>query len=399
MLARRFPAQRDALRGFFAEMEAVYREVYQEVPRTGGVPFRPTTVAEMMAYPAAHPHFIRWMNVPFSTMLERFIADPALRHTLSALTGYLTDEPGALTVAAMAPIFGFYFDGGYYPAGGSQRLADAFVNAIEERGGEVRLRTAVKRILIEDGQAVGVELADGRIEHARAVISNADVQRTFQDLIDPEHVPASLRQRVAALRPSASVLHVSLGLDYVPDLEAMAIIDTSLGQVAIANPSKVDSTLAPPGHSAIVLMRLVPPDVTGDWERKSPAYRLRKRKACDALIDAAATAMPGLRDHIVYRQDGTPATVERYAWTNGGSIYGPKLGSGLEAKTPIAGLVLAGSGVFPGAGVEAVAISGMIAADLVCPNPLRLALRVMAAQRTYSHPEAEASEAPLPLAV
>jgi phytoene dehydrogenase-like protein len=398
-LARRFPAQRGALRGFFAEMEAVYRELYQDVPRTCGVPFRPATVAEMMAYPAAHPHVIRWMDVPFGAMLDRFIADPALRHTLSALTGYLTDEPGALTVGAMAPIFGFYFDGGYYPAGGSQRLADAFVSAIEERGGEVRLRTGVKRIRIEDGRAVGVELADGRIEHARAVISNADVMRTFRDLIAPENVPAALRQRAAALRPSASVLHVSLGVDYVPDLEAMAIVDTGLGPFAVANPSKVDSTLAPPGHSAIELMRLVPADTTGDWDRKSPAYRLRKRKACDALIDAAAEALPGLRDHIVYRQDGTPATVERYAWTTGGSIYGPKLGSGLDAKTAIAGLVLAGSGVFPGAGVEAAAISGMIAADLVCPNPLRIALRGQAAPRTYSHPQAEQPEAPLPLAV
>jgi phytoene dehydrogenase-like protein len=397
LLARRFPSQRQGLRAFFAEMEAVYREMYRDLPRTGGVPFRPGTVEEMLAYPADHPHAMRWMEVPFSAMLERFIADATLRTVLSSLTEYLTDEPAALTAGAMAPIFGYYFDGGYYPAGGSQGLADALVAAIEERGGEVRLRTAVKRILVEDGSAAGVELADGRIERARTVVSNADVKRTCQDLIAPEHVPAELKRRVDAIRPSTSALHVSLGLDYVPGLEAIALVRTETGGVGIANPSKVDPTLAPPGHSALVLVGLVPPGLEGAWERKSPDYRQRKRAACDALIARAETALPGLREHIVYRQDGTPATVARYAWTTGGSIYGPRLGEQLDAKTPIAGLVLAGSGVFPGAGVEAVAISGMIAADLVCPNPLRAPVRVPAPQRTHFHAEAE--EAPPPVAL
>jgi all-trans-retinol 13,14-reductase len=39
-----------------------------------------------------------------------------------------------------------------------------------------------------------------------------------------------------------------------------------------------------------------------------------------------------------------------------------------QAKTPIEGLYLAGSGVFPGAGVEAVFISGTLAADAICPS-------------------------------
>jgi hypothetical protein len=36
-------------------------------------------------------------------------------------------------------------------------------------------------------------------------------------------------------------------------------------------------------------------------------------------------------------------------------------------KSPVEGLALAGSGVFPGAGVEAVVISGTLAADAICP--------------------------------
>ena len=35
---------------------------------------------------------------------------------------------------------------------------------------------------------------------------------------------------------------------------------------------------------------------------------------------------PGLQQHITYRQEGTPATFARYAWTTNGSIYGPAAG-------------------------------------------------------------------------
>ena len=84
----------------------------------------------------------------------------------------------------MVPLFGYYFHGGYYPAGGSGRLADALVEAIEARGGEVRLKTRVARILVEEGRAAGVELADGTRVAASAVVANADLKRTFLELVE-----------------------------------------------------------------------------------------------------------------------------------------------------------------------------------------------------------------------
>jgi phytoene dehydrogenase-like protein len=398
-LGERFPASREALRAFFAEMEAVYREMLGEAPRTGGIPFRPATVDETLAYPQAHPHFMRWMNVPFTQMLDRYFTDASLKRVLRMLTGYLTDDPATLTVGEIAPIFGYYFDGGYYPAGGSQAFADALVEAIETRGGEVRLRTPVRRIVVEGGRAVGVALADGRVERAAAVVSNADLRRTFLELVGAEHLPAPLVQQVRALRPSTSALCVYLGLDYVPDVEPVVMLHSEQGGMGIAIPSQVDANLAPPGHSALVLIALAPPDTENAWDRTAPGYRERKRAAGDALIARAeAVALPGLRRHIVYRQEATPATVARYAWTTGGSIYGPARGWRPHAKTPIAGLVLAGAGVFPGAGVEAVVMSGMIATDLVCPAQARPEVQAAAVRRVHEHPEAEEAESAQALA-
>jgi phytoene dehydrogenase-like protein len=371
-LAERFPAERASLERFFAAMEAVYRELYADAPATGGVPCPPRTVDAVLGWPEAHPTAFRWMNVAFGAMLDAHFRDPRLKELLSVLTGYLSDDPRALTVGAMAPIFGYYFDGGYYPAGGSQAFADALVGAIQEHGGAVRLRTPVSRILIDAGRAVGVELAGGERLRAEAVISNADARRTFLELVGPAHLPADFVRHVEALRPSASALAVFLGVDYVPDVEPITIQADDAQGLAIAVPSKVDPSLAPPGHSSVTLLTLVPPAASGDWDRKAPGYAARKRREGDALIARAERTLPGLRGHIVYRQDGTPPTFARYAWTTGGAIYGPAVGAWRPpAKSPVERLVLAGAGVFPGAGVEAVVISGTLAADAVCPAPGR----------------------------
>jgi phytoene dehydrogenase-like protein len=366
-LAERFPGEAPQLRAFFDEMEAVYRELYADIEATGGVPRPPTTVDAQLAYPAARPHAFRWMTTTFHAMLDRYFVDARLKAVLAALSGYLSDRAEGISVTAMAPIFGYYFDGGYYPAGGSQALADALVGAIEERGGEVRLRTPVSRILVEDGRAAGVVLRTGAVHRAAAVVSNADVRRTFLELVGHEHLPGDFVTRIEGLAPSTSAFAVFLGLDVVPDLAPLTLSDRGIG---IAIPSIVDPSLAPAGHAAVTLLDLVPAAAARDWDRADPGYHARKRRAGDALIERAEWLIPSLRRHIIYRQDGSPATFARYAWTTGGSIYGPAMDqSRPPAKSPLPGLALAGAGVFPGAGVEAVVISGTLAADALVAAP------------------------------
>jgi len=308
------------------------------------------------------------MDVPFGRMLGDYFRDPRLREVLSVLTGYLSDDPMSLTVGAMAPIFGYYFDGGFYPAGGSQALADALVGAIEQRGGQVRLRTAVSRILVEGGRARGVSLASEETVRARAVVSNADLRRTFLDLVGPEHLPADFVRRIEEIEPSTSAFAVFLGVNYVPDVEPLTIHSGEEGTVAIAIPSKVDPSLAPPGHASVTLLTLIPSTEAATWDRKTPGYAARRRAMGDRILRLAECVLPGLTARIVYRQDGSPATFARYAWTTRGAIYGPAVGQWRPpARSPVESLVVAGAGVFPGAGVEAVVISGTLAADALCP--------------------------------
>jgi all-trans-retinol 13,14-reductase len=355
-----FPSERGAVKSFLGEMNSIHREMYADMEKTGGVPTTPHTVDEMLAYPSAHPHMMKWMDRPFGKMLDTYFKDAGIKQFLSVLTGYLSDDPTVLTVGAMAPIFGYYFEGGYYPGGGSQKFADALVSVLEKHGGKIYLRTPVKRIVIEDGRAVGIELADGQIPHARAILSNADLKRTFLELVECKHLPAKFARRMKEAQPASSAFMVFLGVDFKPDLKPV----TMLTKMGIMIPSQADPTLAPCGHTAMTLIKLIPQDEAAGWDRKLKGYNQRKHSYADGMIAEAEKVIPDLSRHIVYRQEASPRTFERYAWTTGGSIYGTTWSSGHPPlKSPVPNLYLAGSSVFPGPGVEAVVISGALAAN------------------------------------
>jgi all-trans-retinol 13,14-reductase len=363
-LGERFPSEAENIRKFFDEMLHVYREMYADMEKTGGAPRTPDNVEDLLAYPSTHPYAYKWMDKPFIDMLDEFFKDQRVKDLLCALTGYLSDNPASLTVGHMAPIFGYHYDGGYYPVGGSQALPNALVDVIEKHGGRVYLRTAVKRIIVENGHAVGVELKDGQTHRAKAILSNADTHKTFLDLMDRKHVPANFAQQVESLKPSATAFIVFLGLDIVPNLSSITMLD----DIGIMIPSNIDPSLAPLGHASVSLLRLLPESEFAKWDRKSPEYKERKKKYADEMIASAAEVIPGLQQHITYRQEGTPATFARYAWTTNGSIYGPATGQRrLTIKTPIKNLYVAGSGVM-GGGVEAAAIAGIHAANEIYKN-------------------------------
>lgn len=85
--------------------------------------------------------------------------------------------------------------------GGSRRLAEALVSAVEDSGGSVRVNTAPKRILVENGRAVGVECESGEVIRARSfVASSLNPQQTFLELMDEADVPADWRRKAGEFR-------------------------------------------------------------------------------------------------------------------------------------------------------------------------------------------------------
>jgi len=272
----------------------------------------------------------------------------------------------------------------------------ALIKALRRRGGKIRLRCEVSKILVEQGRAVGVELASGERIAARAVISNADPAVTFGKLLPDEHGRRE-RRRVARMEYSVSLMSIFCAVDL--DLAALGYDsgnywwyrtaflcdDTAPTEKSLPN-GPVDglfltiTTLKDPGrkrrnHHTLELFTFVPyAPFMGFRETKQgargAAYERLKEGLGDRMIAAAEEVIPGLSKAIRFRSVGSPVTNDHYCATPLGAAYG-------TAKTPwqvgpfsfgittsVEGLYSCGASTISH-GVAGASMSGLMAAQAV----------------------------------
>jgi all-trans-retinol 13,14-reductase len=257
----------------------------------------------------------------------------------------------------------------------SQRKSTRLVLSLLRDGGEIALKSRVEQILVEDGAARGLRLANGRIVRARAVVSNADLKRTVLELLPEKAISRRLREKSAAIKPAASAFMVHLGLDRRPDMTGVADVVGEDGlKVGLISPSAADPSAAPAGFATLELVALLPHEEARRWFadvrahddkalRFSASYQAKKRAFADRMIAAAERALPGLSESIVFRAEASPLTFQRYGWSCAGAIYGvAKTCRWKGSKGPVRDLWLAGAGNH-GPGVEAVMIAGAKTAE------------------------------------
>jgi len=380
-LCERFPHQRRGIRGVLAVLNNVWKEARRyEVPRG---------LLDLATLPVRYPSVARWSFSTWGSLLNRHITDDKLRAVLSAQAINYGEPPSRASLLVHTSMLMSYLDGGaFYPAGGTQSLANALVKAIERHGGQVRVRASVKRIRIENKKARGVELADGEVIESRQVVSNADLWKTLGELVPAEQLPSSLQRSVQKRVPSCSALSLYLATSL--NLPGLGIgtenhllfhhwdperidfgaaltggPDHALGPMLVSSPSTKDPSgqHAPSPHHVLECLALIPYEPFAAWKDT----RLRHRGNDYAALKAAVTdrmlqtveerLLPGLSTHRVQLELGTPLTCVHYDRVTRGAIYGPALiprQVGLRIlgpRLPIQDLWLAGSngGMFFGA--------------------------------------------------
>src|SRR6058998_2013543 len=202
--------------------------------------------------------------------------------------------------------------------GGTASLAHGLVADITRHGGEVRCGIELRRILVRNSRATGVELTTGeQIQASAFVASGLNPQQTFLDLMPPEAVPAAVRHAAAQFQYNllAPLFGLHLALDEPPRYAAanlrpelneafMVLIGLErFGQfqeiVAAhergelpspvawgACPTLFDSSQAPPGKHAAFLWEKLPYALGGDpsnWTREKEAHGERLLKLWSEL--------------------------------------------------------------------------------------------------------------------
>lgn len=103
-------------------------------------------------------------------------------------------------------------------AGGTHALPQSLIKVILDNGGSLVGSVRIKRIILKDGVASGVEMDDGTvIEAEKAVLSTIDPHQTFFDLVGKENLEEELSEKIEMWRWEwESLLTVHLALTEPP---------------------------------------------------------------------------------------------------------------------------------------------------------------------------------------
>ena len=266
-----------------------------------------------------------------------------------------------------------HYGGINYPKGGVGQIAQKLADGLVRTGGEIKYKARVKEIILENGKAVGVRLADNTEYRAKRVVSNATRWDTFGKLLPPEQMPTKEKKWQQRYKKSPSFLSLHLGVDakVLPEgtdchhilLESWDKMEENEGTIFVSIPTLLDSDLAPTGYH---IVHTFTPSSIEDWQGLSPQeYENKKEAAANKLIDRLEAIFPGISAGLDYQEVGTPRTHRRFLGREDGT-YGPvprrKLAGLLGMpfnRTSIPGLYCVGDSTFLGQGLNAVAFSGM----------------------------------------
>ncbi|MDP2315765.1 MAG: NAD(P)/FAD-dependent oxidoreductase [Pseudomonadota bacterium] len=347
----------------------------------------------------------RYEKATIAQLLDDCTRDPMLRAVLLGQGGDYGVAPSKASAMLHLGLQAHYMRGAWYPKGGGQRIADAVADVVEANGGAICLRRTVERILVEDGRAVGVRLAAGRDEarevRAGSVISNADIQRTYSELLPDAAVPNEWKARRDKLEMGGAIFLTCLGVK--ADLrtlgmgarnvwrfettDAESIYDevehgaatTRCAYITSASLKDPDSAgHTPPGVMGVEVMTLAsgrpeawgvdPHEVEAGEYRRRDAYEAMKRAVEDRLVDHLEAEFPGTKEKIVFRESATPLTHTRYTRATGGTGYGlagtpAQMMTGRPGyRSAVPGLYFAGASTRAGLGIQGALNSGKHAA-------------------------------------
>lgn len=326
--------------------------------------------------------------------IRRWFEDERL-HRLFSFQALYAGLPPERALALYAVIT--YMDsieGVWFPEGGMDAIAVTLADAAVRAGAEVRLATAVERLLLDRrGAVAGVEVADGERIRADAVVCTVDLPTAYARLLPTVEAPRVTR--TGTYSPSAVVWHVGVrgrpgpavrhhnihfGHEWASSFEALIDRGELMPDPSrlVSVPSLSDESLAPPGDSVLYVLEPVP-NLSGgvDWHAQRGPMRERLFGFLEANDYPTNVVTEQLVTPLEWEEAGmhlgTPfALAHTFLQT------GPFRPGNLDRRVP--GLVFAGSGTVPGVGVPMVLVSGKLAARRVVEYLPHVTRRPVAAE-------------------
>ncbi len=329
------------------------------------------TLKDTLVTPFKAPKVLANLNRTYSALLDKFeITNPKLREVLETFTSFSGVPSGRASSIYATGAMLSSMTRTFRPYGYFDEFPANMTKLFQERGGELRLKAEVEKIIVDNGEAKGIKIrGEDKIIEADTIITTIDTMVAMRQLVGEDNLPGEYVKRLDNTIMSTSSINIALGLDDKIDLAGMDldypynVVSTGLGTAE----KLFDAFMAGNNafsedcfHAAIICPSLTTgskntitirctPFGMGNWNewRKNDRekYKAEKEKWGDFFIAIAEEYfIPGLSKHIVVKDIATPATFSRYSGSPTGSIYdmasvvsqfGPKR---LPFKTPVKNL-------------------------------------------------------------
>ncbi len=336
----------------------------------------------------------RLMTMSIADLLDDWFESPQVKGAL-AVNGVIGTwagpcEPGTAYVMAHHSI-GDIGDGHLgnwgFQEGGMGGVSSAIEAAARGFGAEIRTNARVARLIITDGKAAGVVLANGDEIRARVVVSTLHPRTAFLEHVGAENLPADFASDIEHWKTRSGVVKINLALGELPDFTAdpgsnlqehhtgsvemapsveyieRAFQDAREGRPALRPfsdgviPTAFDKKLVPDGYH---MMSLFTQWVPSDWNEEPHTAELEAY--ADRMIDCYNEVAPNLKSAILHRDIVGPHEMEHEYGLIGGNIFHGELSleqlfhmrpapGFADYRTPVDGLYYGSSATHAGGGV------------------------------------------------
>ncbi len=343
--------------------------------------------------------YLKWKTPDFLfrptyDVLAELTDDQDLIAVLCGQWGNMGLPPKQSTFLVHAMIARHYLYGGYYPVGGSWRIADSIIPKIRAAGGEVFTYARVDSIVVENRKVAGVKMTDGHVIECPCVISSAGVANTFQELLSSDvAAEAGYERKLKSVEPSSAHLGVYIGLKSTaaelglpktnfwiyPDNDFDAAVErfsedntAPFPVVYISFPSAKDPNYVArhPGTATIEIVAPAPYEWFEKWRDKTwgkrgEDYDAFKQELGERLMTYLYDKLPELRGKVDYYEVSTPLSTNWFGGYQRGELYGLShtpdrmQQKWLRPKTTIPGLWLTGQDILT-CGVTGAMMAGVL---------------------------------------
>src|ERR1700730_11415070 len=170
---------------------------------------------------------VRLMTMSAIDFLDQWFETDVLKATMSA-SGIIgtflgVRSPGTAYVLLhhyMGEIDGAFRSWGF-ARGGTGAISNAIADAAREAGAEIRTKAPIAQIIVKNGKAKGVVLADGDEIYADIISSSVDARLTFTKFIEEGTLPAEFLEDVNRYKYRGSSGKVNLALDSLPNVKGI----------------------------------------------------------------------------------------------------------------------------------------------------------------------------------